>query len=51
LNSEKFGPIHTLVMMFESTLQSGSVARMPEKPALDQFCSALGARIVLFSLC
>ncbi|WP_339146778.1 MULTISPECIES: NUDIX domain-containing protein [unclassified Sutcliffiella] len=36
LNSEKFGPIHTLVMMFECTLKSGSVARMPENPDPNQ---------------
>jgi 8-oxo-dGTP diphosphatase len=36
LNSEKFGPTHTLVMMFESTLQSGSIARIPEKPDPNQ---------------
>ncbi|ART75080.1 NUDIX hydrolase [Sutcliffiella horikoshii] len=36
LNCEKFGPTHTLVMMFECTLQSGSVARMPEKPDSNQ---------------
>jgi 8-oxo-dGTP pyrophosphatase MutT (NUDIX family) len=36
LNSEKFGPIHTLVMMFECPLKSGSIARMPEKPDPNQ---------------
>lgn len=36
LNSDKFGPIHTLVMMFESTLRSGSIPRLPEKPDPNQ---------------
>ncbi|QFT89665.1 hypothetical protein FIU87_13470 [Bacillus sp. THAF10] len=36
LNGEKFGPTHTLVMMFDCTLQNGTVARMPEKPDHNQ---------------
>jgi 8-oxo-dGTP diphosphatase len=35
LNGEKFGRTHTLVMMFESTRQSGS-ARLPERPDPNQ---------------
>jgi 8-oxo-dGTP diphosphatase len=31
LNCEKFGPAHTLVMMFESARQSGSIARLSEQ--------------------
>lgn len=36
LNSDKFGQTHTLAMMFDSTLQSGSIARLPEKPDPNQ---------------
>ncbi|MGD6842528.1 NUDIX domain-containing protein [Bacillus infantis] len=32
LNGEKYGPVHTLVMMFECTRLSGSAARLPEQP-------------------
>ncbi|MCF6411581.1 NUDIX domain-containing protein [Pseudalkalibacillus salsuginis] len=35
LNSNKFGPIHTLVMMFECTIKDG-IAKLPEKPDPNQ---------------
>jgi 8-oxo-dGTP diphosphatase len=36
LNGEKFGPVHTLVMMFEGTKQSRSAARLPAQPDPNQ---------------
>jgi 8-oxo-dGTP diphosphatase len=36
LNGEKYGPVHTLVMMFECTRLSGSAARLPEQPDPNQ---------------
>ncbi|ANC78527.1 NUDIX hydrolase [Fictibacillus phosphorivorans] len=36
LNENKYGHIHTLVMMFDCTLKSGSTPRLPEKPDPNQ---------------
>ncbi|MEN8702266.1 NUDIX domain-containing protein [Bacillus infantis] len=36
LNGGKYGPVHTLVMMFECTRLSGSAARLPEQPDPNQ---------------
>jgi 8-oxo-dGTP diphosphatase len=36
LNGEKYGPVHTLVMLFECTRLSGSAARLPEQPDPNQ---------------
>lgn len=36
LNFEKFGDIHTLVMMFDCKLKANSIPRLPEKPDPNQ---------------
>ncbi|MCA1041233.1 NUDIX domain-containing protein [Bacillus infantis] len=36
LTGEKYGPVHTLVLMFECTRLSGLAARLPEQPDPNQ---------------
>lgn len=36
LNENKYGQTHTLVMLFDCTLKSGSKPRLPEKPDPNQ---------------